>query len=126
MAQRVLNLESGHPTLEDARRRLLEAIAAGQKSGIKVLKVIHGYGSSGVGGVLCTGIRKSLRLRAKEGKVLTIIPGEKFTPDSVEARALLQRQPALRQDRDLNRGNPGITIVELAPLGQSVSSDKPA
>ena len=79
------------------------------------LRGIHGYGSSGEGGVLCSGIRRSLRLRVKEGRAVMIIPGERFSSDANETRLLLQRYPVLRRDRDLNRSNPGVTIVELAP-----------
>lgn len=66
-----VNLESGHPDLETARRRLLAEIESARRQGVRVLKVIHGWGSSGAGGALCVGIRKSLRLRVKEGKALT-------------------------------------------------------
>lgn len=81
----------------------------------RLLKVIHGYGSTGGEGKLCIAIRKSLRLRIKEGKATAMIAGEKFSSDSNEAREILHRHPNLRRDPDLNRGNPGITIVELAP-----------
>ena len=80
----------------------------------RVLKVIHGWGSSGEGGKLGPAIRKSLRLRVKEGKALLIVPGERFSGDTNEGRELLQRHPHLRRDRDCNRANPGITLVELA------------
>jgi hypothetical protein len=116
MALRTINLEAGLPTLEDARRYLIGQIETARNDGIRLLKVIHGYGSSGAGGVLCTGIRKSLRLRVKEGKALTVIPGERFSSDSVEARTLVARYPALRRDHDFNRANPGITIVELTSV----------
>jgi hypothetical protein len=110
---RVINLETGHPDLDTARRRLLAEIDTARQQGVSVLKVIHGWGSSGAGGALCIGIRKSLRLRVKEGKALTVIPGERFSSDTNEGRDLLQRHPSLRTDWDLNRANPGITIVEL-------------
>ena len=113
MSSRIVNLESGLPSLEEARRRLLREIAEARKHGVRVLKVIHGYGSGGGGGVLCAGIRKSLRLRVKEGKALTVIPGERFSSDANETRELLLRHPSIRSDRDLNRGNLGITMVEL-------------
>jgi hypothetical protein len=61
------------------------------------------------------GIRKSLRLRVKEGKALAVIPGERFSSDTNEGRELLRRHPSLRNERHLNRCNPGITIVELSP-----------
>jgi hypothetical protein len=111
----VINLEAGHPDLETARRRLLSEMAAARQQGVRVLKVIHGWGSSGAGGALCTGIRKSLRLRVKEGKALAVIAGERFSGDTNEGRELARRHPSVRGDRDFNRANPGITIVELAP-----------
>jgi hypothetical protein len=114
MAVRTINVEAGRPSLDEARRFLLAQMQAAAQDGIRILKVIHGYGSSGAGGVLCAGIRKSLRLRVKEGKALVIIPGERFSSDFVETRDLLARRPELRRDRDLNRANPGITLVELA------------
>lgn len=113
MACRIINLESGLPSLEEARRYLLAQIDSARREGVRVVKVIHGYGSTGTGGVLCVGIRKSLRLRVKEGKVSTLIPGERFSADANETRELLVRYPALRRDRDLNRANPGITLIEL-------------
>ena len=115
MACRTINLESGLPSLEEARRYLLAQMHAAHSQGVRVLKVIHGYGSSGAGGVLCVGIRKSLRLRVKEGKAVIVIPGERFSSDAVDTRELLKKHPTLRRDPDLNRANPGVTIVELAP-----------
>src|SRR5258708_24283060 len=115
MACRTINLESGLPSLDEARRQLIRQIEGARTEGVRVLKVIHGYGSSGAGGVLCAGIRRLLRLRVKEGKAVTVIPGERFSSDAIEAREFLARHPDLRRDRDLNRANPGITLVELAP-----------
>jgi len=110
---RIVNLESGRPDLDTARRRLLAEIDAARAQGVRLLKVIHGWGSSGTGGKLAVGIRKSLRLRVKEGKALAVVPGERFSADTNEVRELVQRHPQLRQDRDFNRSNPGITLVEL-------------
>jgi hypothetical protein len=114
MGFRTINVEAGRPSLEEARRYLLAQIQGARRDGVRLLKVIHGYGSSGAGGVLCAGIRKSLRLRVKEGIATAVIPGERFSSDTIETRELLTRHPSLRRDLDLNRSNPGITIVELA------------
>lgn len=110
---RTINLESGLPSLEEARRRLLAEMEAARQEGARVLKVVHGYGSSGSGGKLCVGIRKSLRMRVKDGRALRMVAGERFSSDSNEGRELVKRYPALRGDRDFNRMNPGVTIVEL-------------
>jgi len=112
---RVVNLEAGRPTVDEARRRLLAELNAARSSGVRLLKVIHGWGSSGEGGKLGPAIRRSLRLRVKEGQALAIVPGERFSSDALEGRLLVQRYPSVRNDRDFNRMNPGITIVELAP-----------
>ena len=114
VGDRTINLETGLPSIDEARRLLLAEMEAARKAGIRVLKVVHGWGSSGQGGKLGPAIRKSLRLRIKEGKAASLVPGERFSSDTLEGRALLERHPALRHDRDLNRANPGITMVELS------------
>ena len=108
------NLEAGFPSVEDARRRLIIEMQSAQAHGVRVIKVIHGWGSSGEGGKLGPAIRKSLRLRVKEGKASFVLPGDRFSSDTNEGRDFVQRHPALRQDRDYNRANLGITLVELA------------
>ena len=114
-AIRTFNVEAGLPTLDEARRLVIEEIRRARREGVKVLKVIHGWGSSGEGGKLGPAIRKSLRLRVKEGKATFVLPGERFSSDTNEGREFVQRHPALRNDRDFNRANPGITLVELIP-----------
>jgi hypothetical protein len=114
MSCRIINLEHGLPSLDQARRYLLAQMDAAQREGVRLIKVIHGYGSTGSDGKLGAGIRRSLRLRVKEGMAATMVPGERFSSDAIEACDLLARYPSLRRDRDFNRANPGITIVELA------------
>src|SRR5258706_9536137 len=115
MSFATINLEADSPTVGDARRRLVDEMQSARARGVRVIKVIHGWGSSGEGGKLGQAIRKSLRLRVKEGKASLVLPGERFSSDTNEGRELVQRHPALRNDRDYNRTNPGITLVELAP-----------
>jgi DNA-nicking Smr family endonuclease len=49
-ALRTYNVEAGLPTLDEARRLVIEEIKRAKRERVKVLKVIHGYGSSGKGG----------------------------------------------------------------------------
>src|SRR5882724_3772158 len=76
---RTFNVEAGLPTLDEARRLVIAEIKRAKRDGAKVLKVIHGYGSSGTGGKLCVGLRKSFGLRKKEGVIKDFIPGEDFS-----------------------------------------------
>ena len=77
-AIRTYNVEAGLPTLDEARRLVIEEIKRAKREGVKVLKVIHGYGSSGKGGALYVGLRKSFGLRKKEAVIKDFIAGEDF------------------------------------------------
>jgi hypothetical protein len=112
-ATRTFNVEAGLPTLDEARRLVLEEIKRAKREGVKVLKVIHGYGSSGQGGALCFGLRKSFRLRRKEGGIKDFIVGEEFSIFNGKVLALLEAVPEMRADPDLNATNEGVTILWL-------------
>jgi hypothetical protein len=112
-AIRTFNVEAGMPTLEDARRLVTEEIKRAKREGTRVLKVIHGYGSSGKGGALCIGLRKSFGLRKKEGVIKDFIAGEGFSIFDEKVLALLEAVPELRGDSDLNAINEGVTILWL-------------
>jgi hypothetical protein len=112
-AVRTLNIEIGLPTLDEARRRVLEEIRRARREGARVLKIVHGYGSSGKGGALCVGLRKSFRLRRKEGVIREFIPGEDFSIFNETVQDLLEAAPGLRSDPDLNAINSGVTILWL-------------
>jgi hypothetical protein len=110
---RTYNVEAGLPTLDEARRLVAAEIKRAKREGGKVLKVIHGYGSSGKGGVLCDGLRKSFRLRQKEGAIKHFIAGEDFSIFNDTVLALLEAVPELRGDPDLGATNEGVTIIWL-------------
>jgi len=108
-----LNIKAGMPSVDEARGILLENLQSAKAGGIRLLKVIHGHGSTGIGGKLRGALRRSLALRKKEGAIKGFIQGEEWGLFNEAARALCDRFPSLRDDPDYNRENPGITIVEL-------------
>ena len=110
---RIINLESGLPTGDEALKRLSEEIEKARRDGVKALKIIHGYGSSGAGGVLRHRVQKSLVNRRNQGKVRACVFGEKWNSFEQAARTLLEACPELSRDKDFNRGNPGISILLL-------------
>jgi len=112
-AIRTYNVEAGLPILDEARRLVIGEIRRAKREGVKVLKVIHGYGSSGKGGVLGVGLRKSFRLRKKEGVIKDFIAGETFTIFNPTVLAMLEAIPELRGDPDLSATNEGVTILWL-------------
>ena len=110
---RSYNVEAGLPILDEARRLVIAEIREARRAGARVLKVIHGYGSSGKGGTLCVGLRKSFGLRKKEGVIKDFIVGENFSIFNPTVLAMLEVVPQLRGDPDLNATNEGVTILWL-------------
>ncbi len=106
-----VNLKEGMPTLEEARQKLTSALVLARQKKHSAIKLIHGYGSSGVGGTLQIGIRKSLRKRRKKGELRQYIFGENWSIFDEQTREVLDENPSLRKDSDLDRGNEGISIV---------------
>ena len=106
-------LKEGMPSVEQARSRLSSEIQAARQDGIKVLKLVHGYGSTGVGGDLRIALQATLRQMAARGEIRDCIYGENWRTSNERTWALLKQQPALKADSDLGKGNKGITIVML-------------
>jgi hypothetical protein len=108
---RTVNLEEGFPTRDDAYKKLETALAKARKDGLAAVKVIHGYGSSGQGGILRFAIRGYLRQMKDRGEIALFVNGESFSQFEERSRALLKKVPELVLDRDLGRGNKGVTLV---------------
>lgn len=110
---RTFNVEAGLPSLDEARRLVTAELRLAKRNGARVLKVIHGYGSSGKGGMLRVGLRKSFGLRKKEGVIKDFVPGEDFSIFNETVLNLLEAVPELRGDSDLGATNEGVTFVWL-------------
>jgi hypothetical protein len=110
---RIVNLEEGFPTRDQAYQKLDAALARARKDGIAVLKVIHGYGSTGAGGVLRFAIRGFLRQRKDKGEITAFVNGESWSSFDERSKTLFAKVPQLIVDSDLGRGNKGITLVLL-------------
>ncbi len=109
----VVNLEYGKPFVADAPDRLNEELIFAKQNGTRVVKFIHGYGSSGKGGRIKAAVQEELELRKNWGDILTFVRGEDFSPFTQTGRELLYTYPASAKDDDYCRGNPGVSIVVL-------------
>jgi hypothetical protein len=106
-------LKEGMPSVEQARARLTGEIHAAQQAGLKVLKLVHGYGSTGVGGDLRIALQSTLRQMIDQRQIRDCIYGENWRTSDERSWELLKRMPELKGDSDLGRGNRGITLVVL-------------
>ena len=111
METQVINLEDGRPFVDQAIRRLTYELNAAKRRKVPVLKLIHGYGSSGTGGRIRVEVRKYLSICKKTGLVEEFIEGEKFDIFDARTQKALQKYAFLSKDRDLQRSNNGITVV---------------
>jgi hypothetical protein len=108
-----LNLEKGLPRVEDALASLDRQIAAARMEGVALIRVIHGWGSSGTGGTIRTAVRGQLESHARTRHIRSFLPGERYSESSSGGRNLLAAHPSLRASLRTDRENPGITFVEL-------------
>lgn len=110
---REVNLEEGKPTADRAIRRLTFELNRSVTLGAAVVKIIHGYGSSGTGGRIRIEARDYLDRLKKRGDIQDFIPGEEFSIFNDATRRAFGACDSLRKDRDLERHNNGVTFIVL-------------
>jgi len=110
---KTVNLKSDMPTVSEALQHMDRELARARQSGCGVIKLIHGYGSSGAGGEIRIAAQKRLTELAGRGEIRACIFGEDWSKSNEQTWALVNARSELKQDADLGRRNPGITIVVL-------------
>ena len=99
------------PLVREALQRLERELALAHQEKAKLLKLVHGYGSSGAGGEIRIAVQKRLLELAQSGHIRGCIFGENWSKTDDIAWKLLQSYPELKSDSDLGHRNLGITIV---------------
>jgi len=112
-AIRTVNLKSDMPVVREALQRMDRELAVARQSKATLLKLVHGYGSSGTGGEIRIAVQKRLLEMAQGGQIRGCIFGENWSKSDEATWKLLQSRADLKNDSDLGRGNRGITIVLL-------------
>ena len=110
---RIVNIEHGRPLVETALKKMESALSRARTDRVRVVTLIHGYGSSGKGGRIRTECRKVLDHLNRQKKLNQIIAGEEFRKRTGPGKALLKRFPHLEHDCASDFANPGVTIVVL-------------
>jgi len=101
------------PSVAEALQRLERELMQARQEKHTVVKLIHGYGSSGVGGDIRIAVQKRLYEMAERGEIRGCIFGEDWARSNEASWRLLQQKPELKKDPHLGRKNAGITIVVL-------------
>jgi hypothetical protein len=101
------------PSVPEALQRLERELSVARQGKTALMKIVHGYGSSGVGGDIRIAVQRRLRELVEGGQIRGCIFGEDWSKTNDTVWQLLQAQAELKSDADLGRGNRGITIVLL-------------
>jgi len=99
--------------VQEALQRLEREMAVARQGKLVVLKIIHGYGSSGARGDIRIAVQRRLCELAEGGQIRGCIFGENWSKTDDGTWRLVQVDSALKRDPDLGRRNLGITIVLL-------------
>jgi len=108
-----INLKEGMPRVAQALEMMERGLGRMRTEKQAVVKFIHGYGSSGAGGDIRTAVHKRLQELVSAGAIRACIFGEDWGASDTHTWELLKARPSLKEDRDLGRRNPGITVVIL-------------
>ncbi len=107
-----VNLEEGRPFVEDALRRMDRQFHEARLGGTAVVRLIHGYGSSGTGGAIKQAVRTELEAALRHGTIKQYVSGEDYQHSAI-GRNLRSRFSELKECLRTDQENPGITLVEV-------------
>ena len=110
---KTISLKDDMPTVHEALQRLDRELALARQEKAALLKLIHGYGSTGAGGDIRIAVQKRLLELVQSAQIRGCIFGENWSKSDDVAWKLLQSHPDLKTDSDLGRRNKGITVVLL-------------
>ncbi len=108
-----VNLKAGKPVVDEAFARLKIKISEARLNGIGLIRIIHGWGSSGEGGRIKEALPAHLDGLKRRRVIRNYIPGEQYSNTMPQGRHLLSRYPELKTTIRSDRRNPGITFIEL-------------
>ena len=109
---RLVNLKEGY-SAEQALAILEIEIESAKKEGIVAIKVLHGYGSHGRGGVIRKALLPLLASWKRSKFILDYFGGDKWNLFDEDAKRILLKDKSIYNDCDISSSNPGITIIEI-------------
>ena len=74
-----INIKEGMPPADEALRLLENGLKQLRSNGFECVVIIHGYGSSGKGGTICSRSRHWLKEQEQKHRIRSVIYGEEFT-----------------------------------------------
>ena len=108
-----IDIKSERQTVSEAIAQFEIEVESYKRGGFKVLKVIHGYGSHGVGGAIKTAFLKKCELFKRQKKIEDYICCDAWNTNKTIRKMAINYCPDLLADSELQFTNPGCSIVVL-------------
>lgn len=105
-----VNLESEMPTVDVAIQKMKNSLTTYKRQGYRAVILIHGYGSTGVGGSIKAAVTKCLAESSMKGIVRTFAAGEQWTSRKKELVGMCK---ALENYEHKIANNYGVSVVIL-------------
>ncbi len=106
---KTFDIKSHLPTQAEAKAELLQILNRYRNE--RIIKIIHGYGSHGVGGSIKTMVQKTLKMALASNQIADFIPGEATVSLMGYDEIIRKYKQLLQSDSDFKKGNDGITYV---------------
>ena len=110
---RTLNLEKGNFTVDHALAMVEIEIENAKREGIVAIKIVHGYGSHGVGGAILLALRPRLSNWKRIGFIRNFFFGDKWNLFDADTQSNMKKDKSIYGDKDFYCNYPGITIIEV-------------
>lgn len=108
-----INIKSDGQSVKQAIAEFLIEIDALKLGGFKVLKVIHGYGSNGIGGDIKREFLRTCKELKGRGRICDFACGSELTTKISLRKMAINYCADLMIDKDLSFVNPGVSLVVL-------------
>ncbi len=108
-----INLKEDMPPVDIAICNMELEIELAKITGVKAIKFIHGYGSSGAGGLICKAVRERLSSLKRQRIIKDYIFGEDWDLNNAKCFKVITQLSNGYDGEDLNHSNSGMTIVVL-------------
>ena len=94
-------------------QRLEREISIARQQKCSLLKIVHGYGSTGAGGDIRIAVQRRLQEQKEADQIRGFVFGENWSRSDEVVWRLIQGNAELKSDPDLGRRNQGITVILL-------------
>lgn len=108
---KVINVKENNNSPEYAVFLLDSEINDSKSLGTNVIIVIHGYGSSGYGGVMKQEIFEFLQKAKKQKRIIDFVKGEEWGHLSEKVALICKHNPELILHSQIQNLNSGVTVV---------------